>query len=224
MTMKRMCAIAVSAIVLMTACGKSEQQKQAEEAAKQAEAAAKQAEQAAKTTEQAAQGATKGLEAMAKSLEAMANGNKDVKVDPVKFQDLIAALPQLDGWQQEKPTGERMTSPFATANAKATYTRGDSNIRVEIVDSAFNQLLLTPIAMFLQVGYSQESTSGYEKSATVNGQPGWEKWNSDSKSGEVNALVGKRFLVTINGSGIDDTKPLQEAANRIDFNRLAALK
>lgn len=216
--MKRFLAVVCAAAALTAACGKSEQQKQAEEAAKQAE-------QAARSTEQAAQGAANGLEAMAKSLEAMASGNKDGKAaEPVKFQDLIALLPQLDGWEQQKPTGERMTSPFPIANAKADYTKGDARIQVDIVDSAFNQLLLTPIAMFLQVGYSQESTSGYEKSATVNGQPGWEKWNSDSKSGEVNALVGKRFLVSIDGSGIDDTKPLQEAANRIDFNRLAALK
>ena len=216
--MKRFLAVVCAAAALTAACGKSEQQKQAEETAKQAE-------QVAKSTEQAAQGAASGLEAMAKSLEAMASGKRDGKAaDPVKFQDLIALLPQLDGWEQQKPTGERMTSPFPTANAKADYTKGDARIQVDIVDSAFNQLLLTPIAMFLQVGYSQESTSGYEKSATVNGQPGWEKWNSDSKSGEVNALVGKRFLVSIDGSGIDDTKPLQEAASKIDFNRLAALK
>lgn len=217
--MKRCVVAALVAAVLTAACGKSEEQKRAEEAAKAAE-------QAAKSTEQAAQGAAKGLEAMAKSLEAMASGgSKDGKaVDPVKFQDLIALLPQIDGWEQQKPTGERMTSPFATANAKADYTKGDSRIQVEIIDSAFNQLLLTPIAMFLQVGYSQESTSGYEKSATVNGQPGWEKWNSDAKSGEVNALVGRRFLVSIDGNGIDDTKSLQEAANKIDFSRLAALK
>ena len=29
--------------------------------------------------------------------------------EPVRFQDLIALLPQLEGWEQEKPTGERMT-------------------------------------------------------------------------------------------------------------------
>ena len=217
--MKRWKAAACAAVALtMTAaCGKSEKEKQAEEAVKQAE-------QTAKSAEQASQGAAKGLEAMAKSLEALASGANTQKVDPVKFQDLVTLLPQLEGWEQQKPTGERITSPLPTAKAEADYTKGDSRIQVEIVDSAFNQLLLTPIAMFLQSGYSRESTSGYEKSATINGQPGWEKWNGDSKSGELNALVGKRFLVSIEGNNLDDTKPLQEAANRMDFNRLAALK
>ena len=117
-----------------------------------------------------------------------------------------------------------MTAPFPTARAQANYTKGDASISIEIIDSSFSQLLLTPIAMFLQSGYSKESSSGYEKSATVNGQPGWEKWDGDSKHGEVNALVGKRFLVSIEGSNIADTNPVKDAANRMDFNRLASLK
>jgi hypothetical protein len=65
---------------------------------------------------------------------------------------------------------------------------------------------------------------GAEKSTTVNGQPGWEKWDSENKQGEVNALVGKRFLVTIEGSGIDGVQVLQDVASKMDFNRLASLK
>ncbi len=217
--MKHLFAVACAAAALTLGCGTSEQQKRAEEAAKQLE-------QAAKTTEQSAQGAAKGLEGLAKSLESMASDMaKDGKpVEPVKFQDLIALLPQIDGWEQQKPSGERMTAPFGTSTAKANYTRGDSRIEVEIVDSAFSRLLIAPIAMFLQVGYSRESTSGYEKAATVNGQPGWEKWDSDSKRGEVHALVAKRFLVSVEGNQLDDTKPLQDVAGKIDFARLASLK
>ena len=211
--MKKLVVAALAASVFAAGCGKSEEEKRAEETAKAAE--------------QTAQSAAQGLEAMAKGLEQMASGQPatpDGKpVEPVRFQDLIAVLPQVDGWEMEKPTGERMTSPFATANAKATYTRGESNVDVEIVDSAFNQLLLAPMAMFLQSGYSQESTSGYEKSTLVNGQPGWEKWNSESKQAELNALVNKRFLVTIEGD-VEDPKELQEFASKIDFCRLSSLK
>lgn len=220
--MKRFALCVLAATVLVTGCGESEADKQAEEAAKAAE-------QTAQSAEKAAESAVQGLEAMARGLEQMASGGAVTGADgkpaePVRFQDLIGLLPQIDGWEQEKPRGERMTSPFATANAQATYTRGDARVEIEIVDSAFNQLLLAPIAIFLQAGYSTESTSGYEKSVAVNGQPGWEKWNSDSKSGEVNALVAKRFLVSIEGDNIDDAKVLQEVASKIDFAKLAALK
>lgn len=219
--MRRFVITALALAVLTAGCGKSEEEQRAEEAAKAAE-------ETAQSAEKAAESAAKGLEEMAKGLEQLAAGGSATvdgkKIEPVRFQDLIALLPQLDGWEQEKPTGERMTSPFPTANAKARYTKGDASIEVEIVDSAFNQLLLAPIAMFLQSGYSTESTSGYEKSVQVNGQPGWEKWNIDSKNGEVNALVNKRFLVSVEGDNLDDAKVLQDVASKMDFGKLAGLK
>jgi hypothetical protein len=216
--MKRfVCAAAVAAMVGVVACGKSETEKQLEEAAKQAD-------QTAKTAEKASEQAAKGLEQMAKGLEAMASGGNQKAVDPVSFRDLQAIFPELDGWTKEKPTGERMSSPFAYSQAEVRYTKGESNVALKIVDSGFNQLLLTPYAMFLQAGYEKETSSGYEKSVQVANQPGWEKWNTEGKDGELNALVGKRFLVTIEGNQIADTKVLHDIAGRMDMNKLAALK
>ena len=211
--MKRCAAIGIMLAIAVAGCGKSAEEKQAE--------------QAAKTAEQAAQEAAKGLEQVAKGLESLASGagSGEVKpVNPVSFRDLQALFPDLDDWEKGKPTGERMSSPFAFSQAEVTYTKGDSRIDLKMVDSGFNQLLLTPYAMFLQAGYEKETSDGYEKSTQVNGQPGWEKWNSEGKDGELNALVGKRFLVTIEGNQIDDAKVLHEVAGKIDMGKLAALK
>ena len=219
--MNRFASSVLVLALLTTACGPSEEEKRAEEAARAAE-------ETAQSAEAAAESAAQSLEQMAKGLEQLASGGAatvDGKpVEPVRFQDLIDVLPQLDGWEQQKPTGERMTAPFPTANAKATYTKDDATINVEVVDSTFSQLLIAPVAMFLQSGYSTESTSGYEKSVTVNGQPGWEKWNSDTKSAEVHALVGKRFIVSVEGSNVENPEQLREVASKMDFNRLANLK
>jgi hypothetical protein len=219
--MKRfVCVAAIAAFVGIGACGESEGVKQLEDAAKQAE-------QTAKTAEGASQQAAKGLEQMAKGLEALASGggSGDRKaVDPVSFREMQALFPEIDGWTKNKSTGERMTSPFAYSQAQVRYTKGESNVELKIVDSGFNQLLLTPYAMFLQAGYEKETSSGYEKSVQVAKQPGWEKWNSEGKDGELNALVGKRFLVTIEGSEIADTQVLHDIAGRIDMEKLAALK
>lgn len=206
--MKRALIVGLGLAVAISACGKSKEQKQAEQAA------------------QAAGEAAKGFEQMAKGLEAMAGGGKsDQKpVDPVSFRDMIALMPDLDGWEKAKPTGERMSAPFAYSMAEAAYTKGDSRIEVKMTDSGFNQLLLMPYAMFLSAGYEKETSDGYEKSTKVNGQPGWEKWDSSSKNGELNALVGKRFLVQIEGSQVNDTKVLHELANKIDMGKLAGLK
>jgi hypothetical protein len=216
--MRRVGVIAIAALLVAGGCGRSSEEKQEE----------KKEEQAAKSAQAGAAEAAKGLEDMAKGLEAMANGaaggGNTKAVDPVSFHDMQALFPDLEGWQKGKPTGEKMSSPFKYSQAEVDYTKGDSRIALKMVDSGFNQLLLTPYAMFLTAGYEKETSDGYEKSTTVNGQPGWEKWNGSGKDGELNALVGKRFLVQIEGSQIEDTKPLHELAGKIDMAKLAALK
>lgn len=223
---RRGLAVTWLAVAIATAgCGGSDQRQA--DAAKAAQAtAAKTTEQAAKTAEQGAKQAAQGLEAMAKGLEAMANGAAagTKAVDPVSFRDLQTFFPDLDGWEKEKPTGERMTAPFAFSQAEVRYAKGDSQIEMKLVDSGFNQLLFTPFAMMMQAGYEKETQSGYEKSTTVAGMPGWEKWNTDGKDGSVNALVGKRFILSIEGSNVPDVKALHAIAAKIDMNKLAALK
>jgi hypothetical protein len=145
-------------------------------------------------------------------------------VDPVSFRDLQALFPTLDGWEKGKPTGERMTSPFRYSQAEVTYTKGDSRIQLKMADSGFNQLFFAPFALALQAGYEKETSEGYEKSTTIAGQPAFEKWNTESKNGEVTAIVGKRFLVSIEGNDIDDVKALREVVGKIDLAKLAALK
>ena len=223
---RRALAVTALAVAIATAgCGGSDQ-RQAEDAAKVAAAKTDAAKaEAAKTAEQGAKQAAQGLEAMAKGLEAMAGGAAGgTKVDPVSFRDLQTFFPDLDGWEKEKPTGERMTSPFPFSQAEVRYSKGDSQIEMKLVDSGFNQLLFTPFAMMMQAGYEKETQSGYEKSTTVAGMPGWEKWNTDGKDGSVNALVGKRFLLSIEGSNVPDVKALHAIAAKVDMNKLAALK
>jgi hypothetical protein len=215
--MRRAGILAIAALVAAGACGKSSEEKKEEQ----------KEQQAAKTAEAGAAEAAKGLEQMAKGLEAMAGGAAAANaqsVDPVSFRDMQALFPEFEGWEKGKPTGERMSSPFKYSQAEVRYTKGDSRIELKMVDSGFNQLLLTPYAMFLTAGYEKETSDGYEKSTKVNGQPGWEKWDSSGKDGELNALVGKRFLVQLDGRGIEDTKLLHELAGKIDMAKLSTLK
>jgi len=208
-------------VALLTAgCGTSEHEKQAEAAAAQAQAATEQAQTA---TEEATKQAQAGMAQVAKGLEAMA-GNAGAAVDPVGFKDLQVFFPELDGWSRKKPTGEQITSPMPFAQAEVRYEQGDASLDMKIMDSGFHQLLIAPYMMFLSTGYQKETESGYEKSTTVNGEPGWEKWDGDSRHGELNAIVGKRYLVLLSGEQLADMKPLQTAMAGVDFPRLAALK
>jgi hypothetical protein len=217
----------VLALTTAVACGKSDEQIAAEKAAEETREAAEALKKAAEQTGAAA--ANQGLQAAAKALEGFAGAlggtTPDGKpVEPVSFQSLQTALPEVSGWQREPPTGERMTSPVPFSQTEANYTMGDSRVEVKIVDSAFSQLLIAPWSMFLATGYEKQTSSGYEKSVNLGGNPGFERWDSRDKDGELNLVVAKRFLVTIEGNNINDTKVLQDFASKIDATKLAAMK
>ena len=202
----------------LVACGgKSEQQKAAEELQKSAEAMQKSSDSMSKGAEDMA----RGMEAMAKGLA----GNSDVKpVDPVSFRDLQTVMPEVSGWEKGSPTGERMTSPFSFSQASVTYKKGDAEIEQKIMDSGFNQLLFAPFTMFMTTGYEKETADGFERSVNVGGNPGWEKWDKGSKNGELAIVVAKRFLVQVEGHGVEDVKELHTVLDKTDLAKLAALK
>jgi hypothetical protein len=206
--MKRALIGGIVLSVALAGCGSEGDKKEAEAT-----------EQAAKTAEQRAAEAAKGPETMAGG-----GMGTDKPVEPVSFRDMMALFPDVDGWEKAKPTGEKMTSPFAVSTAEVVYTKDDSRIELKITDSGFNQMLLMPYSMFMSAGYMKETSSGYEKSVKVNGQPGWEKWDETDKDGEIMALVGKRFLLQIEGRQLDDTKVLHDLADKIDMGKLASLK
>jgi hypothetical protein len=203
-----------TACAAAAACGRAPEEKKVEEVKKGAEQVQKSADQMAK-----------GLEDMAKGLQALSGADPNQKpVDPVSFRELQTAFGDLAGWEKGKLTGERMTSPVNYSVAKVSYSKGDARIDEEISDSAFNQMLLVPFSMFLTTGYEKETEDGYEKSAKVGEYPGFEKWNKASKSGELTAIVNKRFIVQVNGREISDPKVLQDAMASIDLKKLASLK
>ncbi len=199
-----------SVIATTVACGKPPEQKSVEEAQRGAEKVAQ------------------GFSDMAKGLGAMAGtggGDANQKpVDPVSFHDLQTTFGDLAGWEKGKPTGERMTMPVNFSEAKISYKKGDAEIEVQISDSAFNQMLMVPFSMFLTAGYEKETGDGYEKSTKVGEYPGWEKWDNQDKSGELNAIVNKRFIVQVSGHGLANAKTLQTAMASVDLKKLAELK
>jgi hypothetical protein len=212
-------AIAIIVILASTplfwaACGKSKEQQQAEEIQKGAEQLQKSAEAAAK-----------GLGDLAAGIAASAGGDPNVKpVDPVSFRDLIALLPAPAGWEREKPTGERMTAPVNFADASVRMMKGDATVTAKITDSAFNQMLVAPFAAFLAGNYERETDRGYEKAVKVGDAPAFEKWDSETKSGTLTVIVNKRFIVEIDGSGIDNPKVLHDLLDQIDLKKLAAMQ
>lgn len=216
----------VMVMAVAAACGQSETEKQAEAIAKAAEDAAKAMENAADAS--ARQGAQAGND-MAKAMQDMATafsgGTADgKKIEPIAFQTLQSHLPKVSGWEMGEPEGQRMTMPVPFSQVETEYRKGDSQVDLTIVDTGFAQLLIAPWSMMLAAGYESETSSGYEKATNIGGNPAVEKWNKRDKSGELNILVGKRFMITINGHDMSDMKDLHQFASAMDLNAIAALK
>jgi hypothetical protein len=204
-------------------CGKSEEQKQAEQAAeelkKAAESVAKAAEQAG--TALATQSANDVSKALATAAAAMGGKTADGKpIEPMTFQALQTALPEMSGWTMAKPEGERMTSPFPFSKTETDYRNGDERVDVTITDTAAAMMMVTPVRMMVAAGYSRESSSGYEKAVNVGGMPAVEKWNDERKSGELTVLVNDRFIVQFDGRQLASVKTLHDFAAKTDFSKL----
>ena len=205
------------------ACGNSQQQ-QAEEAAKKMEQGAQQMQKAAEQMAKDAQGSSAdmaaGLQKMAQGFQQMAQG----AAKPVDFELLKGAMPEVGGWTRTNPRGEQVNMPVAISRAEARYTKDNSRVELEIVDTALSQLLLAPVSMFLGSGYSERSDDGFKRSAKIGGQPGFEEWNSENKSGEVTAVVGNRFIVKGTGHQVENLETVRGVVEAVDLGKLAALK
>ena len=224
--MRRLLSAIVIGGLLVTACGKSAEQKAAEQAAEDLKKASEaMAEAAAK---QGTAAAAQGTADMAKAMQGMAaafGGSTDGKpVNPVAFQALQTQLPKVSGWEMGEPEGERMTMPMPFSQIEAQYKKGDANVEVKIVDTGMAQMLIAPWSMMIASGYSRETSNGYEKATTVGGNPAVEKWDKRDKRGELNILVGKRFMVTIEGRDLGGIQDVNAFASAMDFGSIAALK
>jgi hypothetical protein len=172
------------------------------------------------TQEQRSEGIQKSADEPQKGAEGTARG----LVDPVSLKELISLLPAPAGWQRERPTGERSTVPVHFADAMVRLMKGDATVTAKITDSALNQVLMEPLTTLVASHHERGTSREYEKAVTVGAAPGFEKWDSKTKSGNLSVLVNKRFIVEIDGSGIDDPKVLHEILDKIDLEKLADLK
>ncbi len=203
---------AVLALVgLLAFCGKSKEEKQAEEAVKQA-------------TQQMQQVA-KGLQKMGEQMAKTAEEAKEGKVEkPIDFKVLKEVLPKVDGWQQSNLNGEQATfGAISYARAEADYTNGKINIHVEVADATNVKPMIMGILAAVNMNYQKETETGYEKSFKQGDMVGIEKFDKSSKSGELSVVYKGRYFITITADNLTDPKDmeiLKGFLSKIDFSKL----
>lgn len=186
------------------------------------EEAQKAAEPAASTP---ASDAVAGMQQMADAIKQMSGEGSDLKeVEPVSFRDLQTVLPDFSGWEKGAPSGEKMSAPIAISKTEVTYTKDEMRIEASVVDTGYRQMFFMPYMMMMAVGYEKESGTGYEKGTMIKGNPGFEKWDSEAKDGELAVVVNKRFFVQVQGRNITDNTVLREYLDKVDLGKLGAMK
>lgn len=145
-------------------------------------------------------------------------------VDVSKLLPLLPAPPS--GWTADDSEGSTDdVGGFRLTNVHRDYRKGKDDkaptAHVGILDSVSNP----DYAIATTAGWSlnSESAEGYSKSVTIDGNPGFEAFETDGKHGTLWVLVAKRYFVQIELEH-EDPKQLQEWIKRIDLKKLATIK
>ena len=208
-------------LAITTGC-KSPEQKAAEDAAKNMQ------EATAKLAESSKNGTANVGDAMNALGAAMGAANNGKKVDVVDYKVLKDMLPgDLSGMKRSEATGEKNSAMGITiANAEGRYKNDDAsqsmNIKITDIGSMTG---LAGMAMYAwaSTDIDRETETGYEKTSTFNGFKSHEKYDKSSKSGELSTIVGGRFVVEAQGSGVD-MNAIKDAVSKVDLKKLDGMK
>lgn len=149
-------------------------------------------------------------------------------VDPVDFRELKGILPEkMLGLERTELGGEKSGAMgFTISNASADYhdTDNNSSIEVEIMDTGgITGMATMALAAWTMADIDKETSDGYEKTTKVDGYKAYEKYNNKNKSGELNVMIAKRFIINVNVSNMSADQ-MKEVISKLDINKLENLK
>lgn len=165
-----------------------------------------------------------GLEALESIADEAQKLSKDGPKEVVDAKVLKELLPaDADGLPRTEASSEKSGAMgFKVSTANARYSQGDNSIEVSIVDVAGTGAIMG-MAAWAMVDVDKESESGYEKTTTYKDHKSFEKYNSNSKDGEIAVLIASRFVVSVKGNNVAMDK-IKATLDDIDIDKLADMK
>ena len=145
----------------------------------------------------------------------------------VDFRQLKALLPEtVAGCKRTSATGEKNSAMgISTASARGEYEgANDKSFTIEYTDMGG----MGGMAALAQMGFNaaeidRETDTGYEKTYTYKGIKVREEYDTENKSGEIEAMFGGHFQIKISGSNIA-AEELKQALDAVDVQKISALK
>lgn len=184
------------------------------------EAAGKKLEEAQKSGDAKAQG-----EALGAIVGAAVGAKPGVRtLEPATIGSFLPAT--LGSLPRRSFETERQAAfGLQVSRGEAHYAREDGSgpdVKVEITDLGGGQGIML-MAAWAAVEIERETEDGYEKTYRDGDRIVHEEWSGKSGRGQYSLILGERFLVSLEGNGID-VAGLKSAAASLDLARLQALK
>jgi hypothetical protein len=147
--------------------------------------------------------------------------------EAINYQKLLPILPDPpQGWGADKAEGSTEdVGGFRITNVHRDYHKGEGGkvptAAISILDSVANPDYVN--ATTAAWNSNNESGEGYGKSVTIDGNPGFEAFEKESKHSTLWVMIANRYFVQIELQD-QDPKELQEWVKRVDLKKLAAIK
>ena len=145
-------------------------------------------------------------------------------VDYQKLLPILADPPQ--GWVADKAEGSTEdVGGFRITNVHRDYHKGEGDkaptAAISILDSVANPDYVNATTAAWK--NNSETDEGYGKSVTIDGNPGFEAFEKESKHATLWVMIANRYFVQIELQN-QDPKELQVWVKRVDLKKLAAIK
>jgi hypothetical protein len=147
--------------------------------------------------------------------------------EAVGYQKLLPILPEApQGWAADKPEGSTEdVGGFRITNVHRDYHKGEGDkaptAAISILDSVANPDYVS--ATTAAWNSNSETSEGYSKSVTIDGNPGFEAFEKDTKHATLWVMIANRYFLQIELQNQDPSE-LQEWVKRVDLKKLAEIK
>jgi len=147
--------------------------------------------------------------------------------DAIDYQKLLPILPDApQGWIADKPDGSTEdVGGFRITNVHRDYRKGEGNnapsAAISILDSVANPDYVSATTAAWK--NNTETSEGYSKSVTIDGNPGFEAFENEGKHATLWVMVANRYFLQIELQN-QDPKELQGWVKRVDLKKLATIK
>ena len=147
--------------------------------------------------------------------------------DAIDYHKLLPILPDPpQGWVADEPEGSTEdVGGFRITNVHRDYHKGEGDkaptAAVSIVDLVANPDHVSATTAAWKT--ANDTAEGYGKPVTIDGNPGFEAFEKESKHATLWVMIANRYSVQIELQN-QDPKELQEWVKRVDLKKLAAIK